>query len=384
MIYDRNNPFPARLKSRIRVSGEQSDKNVQLLAFDISNSDLTYECGDSIAIFPKNDPIEISKILALLKVQPDARVKFPNSDIATSVFSALCENCDIINLSKKFLQWFADYLNDSGVEFLNKEMLGSGEQCPTNIKSFSLLELLNIVQISRPIDVQGMVNNLKRLTPRLYSIASSPSQHRDEVHILVREVTYTNAVGHQRHGIASTYLTRRVNIASDITKVFIVHSHFSLPEDPLTNIILVGPGTGLAPFLGFLEERYWLQNTGTSIGKSWLFFGDRHRATDFLCQNILLNYEKIGVLTHLSLAFSRDQDTKIYVQDRIWEARETIWKWINDGAHIYICGEAAHMAKDVEFTLKKIAIEVGHIDPHDVEDFFKNLRQNKRFLKDVY
>jgi sulfite reductase (NADPH) flavoprotein alpha-component len=175
-----------------------------------------------------------------------------------------------------------------------------------------------------------------------------------------------------------------MNIGTDTANIFIVNSVFALPTDANADIIMVGPGTGVAPFRGFLQERQCMKNKMGNIGNSWLFFGDRNYATDFLFKDEFLNFKQSGVLTNLHLAFSRDQEKKIYVQDRIWENREEIWSWILDDAYLYVCGNASNMANDVENTFKKIAMEVGNFDAASADDFFRKLRKTRHYQKDVY
>jgi sulfite reductase (NADPH) flavoprotein alpha-component len=363
----------------------ESNKNVQHLVFDISGSDITYKCGDSVAILPKNNIVEVATILDLLKIQPDAEVEISQSGKRVSIFSALYEHFCITNLSRKFLEWFLDFVSDSNdISYIGDEMLCSDEKCTMAAKSYSLLELLKKFKNLCRIDAKELVRNLRKLAPRLYSIASSPLQNRDEIHVVVNVVSYTNFIGNRRHGIASTYLANDMNIGTDTANIFVINSMFALPADQTANIIMVGPGTGIAPFRGFLQEREHLKNRGGKIGSSWLFFGDRNYATDFLFRDEILNFKDSGILTNLHLAFSRDQDKKIYVQDRMWENREDLWSWILDYAYIYVCGNASNMAVDVDNTLKRIAKEVGNLDAERSDEFFKTLKKNRFYQRDVY
>ncbi|MDR1595463.1 MAG: hypothetical protein LBR91_00880 [Puniceicoccales bacterium] len=385
MVYSKDNPFQARLKYRARITGNGSEKDVRHMVFDIGGSGIAYKCGDSVAILPKNNTATVAEILNILKTQPDVQVKLPNPEKKTSIFSALCEHLCVMNLSHGFLEWFTELVTDSDeISYINDKMLCDGQECKMAAKAYSLLEILKKFKNLRPVDANALVANLNKLTPRLYSIASSPMMHRDEIHIVVNVVSYINFAGNERHGVASTYLAQDMNVGIDSANIFVINSTFALPTNSEAKIVMIGPGTGIAPFRGFLQERQCLRASGKKIGDSWLFFGDRNRATDFLFRDELLNFKNSGVLTNLDLAFSRDQGKKIYVQDRIWENREELWSWILDDAYIYVCGNASNMAADVDKTLKNIAIEVGNFDETKADEFFKSLKKNKHYQRDVY
>ncbi|MDR2776624.1 MAG: hypothetical protein LBB17_01080 [Puniceicoccales bacterium] len=384
MTYNRDNPFTAPLKFRRRLNNPASDKNVQHLVFDVSNSDISYKCGDSIAVFPKNNENETTEILHLLKIASETQVKLPFRGEKISIFSALREYLCITNLSDQFWKWLGEIETGSDMgSFINDKILHSDPECQVLAKSYSLLEILKKFDGHCKVEPSELVSKLRRLMPRLYSIASSPLVDQNEIHIVVGVVSYTNAIGNKRNGIASNYLTNNANIGEGI-KVFVVNSMFALPINTKSNIIMVGPGTGIAPFRGFLQERQCMVNKGDKVGKSWLFFGDRNQAMDFLFEEELQTFKNSGILTNLNLAFSRDQENKIYVQDRIWERRKELWSWISDGAYVYICGNASKMAVDVENTLKKIAMELGNFSEDETNVFFKSLKDNRRYQKDVY
>jgi sulfite reductase (NADPH) flavoprotein alpha-component len=385
MVYSRDNPFPAKLKSRVRISGTGSEKNVQHLVFDIAGSDMVYKCGDSIAVLPKNSIVDVAEILDLLKIQPDTAVEIPGARKRISIFSALYEHFCITNLPRKFLEWFAATMTDSDeISHMDGRILCADDECKIAAKLHSLLEMLKKFRALRRVDAQEIVANLNKLMPRLYSIASSPLANSNEVHIVVNVVSYVNFIGNTRHGIASTYLANDMNIGADTANVFIVSSMFAMPTDVSAKIIMIGPGTGVAPFRGFLQERQCLEHRGERIGSSWLFFGDRNYETDFFFRDEFLNFKDSGILTNLHLAFSRDQEKKIYVQDRMWENREELWSWILDDAYIYVCGNASNMAVDVGNVLKKIAMEVGNFDEARAGEFFKSLRRSRHYQMDVY
>ncbi|MDR2737631.1 MAG: hypothetical protein LBB18_01675 [Puniceicoccales bacterium] len=384
-VYNKDNPFPSMLKARTRLTAPESGKEVHHLIFDIGGSGMAYKCGDSIAVFPKNDVAEVMEILDLLQIRPEIEVKLPFSGRSVSAFTALHEHLCISDLPRQFLEWFVAFLADADeASSIGNEMLCESKECQVAAKSYSLLEILKKFRNFRRMDANEMASKLRRLTPRLYSIASSPLDCPDEVHIVVNVVSYVNSIGNGRRGVASTYLANGMAVGIDTARIFVVNSIFSLPSDIHANMIMVGPGTGVAPFRGFLHERKCLRDRGEKIGHSWLFFGDRNYATDFLFRDELLGFKETGVLTNLHLAFSRDQGKKIYVQDRIWENRGEVWSWILDGAYVYVCGDASRMAVDVENVLKKIAIEVGALDERHAEEFFRSMKRDRRYQRDVY
>jgi sulfite reductase (NADPH) flavoprotein alpha-component len=233
--------------------------------------------------------------------------------------------------------------------------------------------------LPEPLTLAELLPLLRRLAPRLYSISSSPKAHPGEVHLTVSAVRY-ESYGRQRHGVASTFLADRVGDA-DYVKVFVQPAHnFRPPANGATAMIMVGPGTGIAPFRAFLEERL---ATGAT-GKNWLFFGDQKRAADFLYEEQLLGWQQSGLLTKLDLAFSRDQAEKIYVQDQMLTHAAELWAWLEAGAHFYVCGDANRMAKDVDAALHKIAETVGGKSADEAKAYFVKLKADKRYQRDVY
>jgi sulfite reductase (NADPH) flavoprotein alpha-component len=232
---------------------------------------------------------------------------------------------------------------------------------------------------SAPVSPQELVALMRKLMPRLYSIASSPRVHGDEIHLTVAIVRYeTN--GRQRGGVCTTFLADRVQLGETSVPVFVSHSHFGLPEARDADLIMVGPGTGIAPFRAFLQDR---RATGAT-GRNWLFFGDQRRAGDFLYADEFEEFQREGLLTRLDLAFSRDQAHKIYVQDRMHEAGAELWEWLQKGAYFYVCGDAKRMAKDVDLELHAIAREHGGMDEAAAVAWVKQLKKDRRYKRDVY
>jgi sulfite reductase (NADPH) flavoprotein alpha-component len=374
MPCDRNNPFRAKLKARARISGPGSDKDVWHIIFDVGGGGVSYGCGDSVAVMPGNDTSAVAEILDRLGVGGDVQVSAgPGGEI--SIFSALVERFCIEHLPPKFFQWFASVAECGS---------GAAEELAAVAGACSLVEILGRYRLVRAVGADELLQNLRKLTPRMYSIASSPLVHPDEIHIVINAISYVDAFGTRRHGVASRYLAKTMEVGVDGADIFVVRSAFSPPEDASVPMIMIGPGTGVAPFRGFLQERQWLKNSGVRIGDSWLFFGDRHCSCDFLFRDEIFGFMDAGVLTKLDLAFSRDQASKIYVQDKILGNREEIWRWIGGGAHIYVCGNAAHMAVDVDNALVKVAQVAGGLGEAEAAALFKELRRNKRYQRDVY
>jgi sulfite reductase (NADPH) flavoprotein alpha-component len=240
------------------------------------------------------------------------------------------------------------------------------------------VDLLAEFPSARP-SPQELVEHMRKLMPRLYSIASSPVVHPSEVHLTVAVVRYATN-GRERVGVATTFLADRASVGRTPTPVFISHSHFGLPEDGSRDVIMVGPGTGIAPFRAFVQERA----AKAAPGRNWLFFGEQRRATDFLYEEDWATWKRQGALTRLDTAFSRDQLTKIYVQDRMRENAAALWEWIKGGAHFYVCGDAKRMAKDVDTALHDVIAEGSGKATSEVADYVKIMKKEKRYQRDVY
>ncbi|MDE6432281.1 MAG: hypothetical protein K2L13_02695 [Opitutales bacterium] len=370
-IFNRENPCKIRLSERARLSGIGSEKEIYKLVFDAK--ELDYLPGDSLAIFSRNDFNEVQEILGLLNLTGDERVSIKNATF--SIRQALIEKYCVTHLTKRFLSTFCELLGKSEKAIFEKVFTDD------NDGQYSLLELLKYFPSVR-LTPDELCRLLKKNAPRFYSIASAKALQNDKIHLLVRTVGYRNFLGNLRYGVVSHFLNYRLKIG-EYVDAYVSQSSFKLPDDPLANIIMVGPGTGLAPFMSFLYD-IESKKKQTDIGQTWLFFGDQHEATDFIERDELTRLLNEHVLTRLDLAFSRDQETKIYVQDRMWEMRDELWAWLDQGASLYICGNASHMAIDVEKVLKNIAIFCGGLTDNSVEDWLSDLRSNGRYQKDVY
>jgi sulfite reductase (NADPH) flavoprotein alpha-component len=373
IAYGRERPYSAKLIDRVRLSGAKSAKDVWRLVFD-SGDALDYSCGDTLGVYPRNDGAEVDSILNVLELRGDSTVEIRG--ISRSIRDALIENFCITHLPKRFLEAFEQKLTGGDRTVFGENFSDQNED------HFSLFELLTQFPYAR-LSCDELCKLLKKMPPRLYSIASSRKAQGNELHIIVGAVSYKNFLGNVRRGVASTFLASRLRVG-DFADIYVSKSAIKLPPDPSVDIIMVGPGTGIAPFIGFLHEREYLRNRGEQIGRSWLFFGDQHEDSDFLEKDKLLKIHRDGPLNNLDLAFSRDQSEKIYVQHRMFEKREKLWQWLSTGAYFYICGNAKRMALDVEDMLKNIAVTVGRISEGSIDDWIGELKSAGRYQKDVY
>jgi len=340
---------------------------------------MVYECGDSLGVFPQNCPELVEDIIRALRLNGQEIVV--NKDgVGRPLRDALIQDFIITQPSKEFLNLLVEKSGDGAPtlrQLLNPERKVDLESYLYGVEIVDLL----LQHPSTSFTAEEFAGTLRKLQPRLYSIASSQKAHPREVHLTIAVVRYETG-GRRRKGVASTYLADRVGAGR--VPVF-VHSAkgFRLPEDPAIPIIMVGPGTGVAPFRAYLQER---AETGAS-GKNWLFFGDQHVATDFLYRADFESLQAAGVLTRFNTAFSRDQAERIYVQHRMLEPENAaeIWRWIDaEGAHFFVCGDAKRMAKDVDAALHKIICEQGGKTPEQAAEYLEALKKLKRYKRDVY
>jgi sulfite reductase (NADPH) flavoprotein alpha-component len=371
--YGKSNPFPAKLLKNVLLNKPGSGKEVRHYEIALNGSGLTYEAGDALGVVPVNCPELVDDVIEALKVRPDEKVKF--GDNILSLREALTHHFDISKPSHELLAAVAKAAPQSELAaLLAPEKRDDLKKWLWGRHVIDLLELL-----PAPTPVTEFIPLLKKLAPRLYSISSSPKAHPGEVHLTVGAVRYESH-GLMRKGVASTFLADRVGDA-EFVKVFVQPSHgFKPPANGDTAMIMVGPGTGIAPFRAFLEER---QATGAK-GKNWLFFGDQKRDADFLYDELLKGWQKSGFLTRLDLAFSRDQAGKVYVQDRMMQNAAELWAWLEAGAHFYVCGDASRMAKDVDAALHKIVETVGGKSADEAKAYVAKLKSDKRYQRDVY
>ncbi|HEU5397141.1 MAG TPA: sulfite reductase subunit alpha, partial [Verrucomicrobiae bacterium] len=348
-----------------------SAKEVRHYEFGLGGSGLTYEAGDALGVLPQNCESLVTDILSVLNATGDEPVAAESSIL--SLRQALTESFDLGRPTPELLSDIAKLAPDSELTPL------LAPERPEDLKRWlhgrDVLDLLHLA--AGKISATELLPRLRKLSPRLYSISSSPKAHPGQVHLTVGAVRY-EAHRRQRKGVASTFLADR---AGERVKIFVQPSHgFKPPADPGTPMIMVGPGTGIAPFRAFLGERQAMGATG----KNWLFFGDQCRATDFLYEEQLLGWQKSGLLTRLDLAFSRDQAEKIYVQHRMREKAAELWSWLEAGAHFYVCGDAGRMAKDVDDALHRIIETAGGRSVDDAKAYVAKMKTEKRYQRDVY
>ena len=366
----RDNPAVARFVSRYRLNKSGSEKETYHLDFDLREAQLDYTVGDAFGLFPRNDPVLVEAIVAALGLKSDFEIA------GRALRDVLIEDVSLSPAPDSLFQLFS-YI--SGGERRQKaKALASGEDPDGDAATLDVLATLEKFAGVRP-DVEAFIESLEPLQPRLYSISSSPKVEPDRLSLTVDAVRYR--VGARlRKGVASNYLTERV-APGDPIKVYVQKAHaFGLPADPSVPVIMVGPGTGVAPFRAFLHERMAIR----ASGPNWLFFGHQKRDHDFFYEDELNGLKANGVLTRLSLAWSRDGDHKFYVQDRMREVGRDLWSWLADGAHFYVCGDAQRMAKDVERALVDIVAQYGARTTDEAVAFLAELKKNGRYQQDVY
>jgi sulfite reductase (NADPH) flavoprotein alpha-component len=374
-LYSRKNPFPAKLKTNRKLTAEGSAKDTRHFEIDLSGSGLAYEVGDSLGVFPTNNPALVQEILSVLGFSGEEQVPDPNGN-SVSIREALSSHYVITQKDKKLLAAIAEK-DPSAAHFVPMTTPEGKAELDAYLWGREVIDPL----LSHPaakFTPEEFVKCLRKLQPRLYSIASSQKAHNSEVHLTVAAVRYESN-GRPREGVCSTFLADRADNAP--VPVF-VHTakHFRVPEDLSTPVIMVGPGTGIAPFMAFLQER----KVSGATGKNWLFFGDQKAATDFLYREELEAWQKEGVLHKLSTAFSRDQSEKIYVQHRMLEAAEELYAWLEQGGYFYICGDASRMAKDVDAALHQVVEKAGGKSLEEAAAYVEELKKSKRYRKDVY
>ena len=371
--YSKKNPFPSTVLKNYNLNGPGS-KQTHHIEISLQGSELTYEVGDALGVYPENPESVVDEIIAALPFKAGDVPTLTGEEV--SLREALIRHYDIGTINKALIE---KWQKRSGSPYLRS--LVEADDKKEWEKFCWGRDLIDLV-IDYPADFtdgEDFVSVLKKLQPRLYSIASSPKAHPGEVHLCVGIVRY-DSFGRKRGGICSTYLSDRLT-ASSKPGVFVHHNPaFRLPADGSVPVIMVGPGTGIAPFRAFLEER---KATG-SKGKNWLFFGNPYEKTDFLYRDELEAFQKDGVLSRMDLAWSRDQKEKIYVQNLMLKQGAEIWKWFQEGAAFYVCGDASRMAKDVDAALLSIAKEHGKLTDEAAAAFIAQLKKDKRYLRDVY
>ncbi len=373
LAYNKRNPFPATVLENIRIVGRHSTKETRHVELDLSGSGLTYQPGDALGFAPRNDPAVVEQLLEATGLAGDLEVSVKGQSVPLA--AALTSRFEIAGPSPRFIEQWAKL-----TEATELKAIAAPE---ATADRFDFLERHHIVDIARRFPVTGitaeaLLAGLRPLQPRLYSIASSRAVVGDEAHLTVAPVRY-ELHGSARGGVASTEAADRLEMGDTIPVYIQENPHFRLPDDDIP-IIMVGPGTGVAPFRAFLQER----EARAAAGRSWLFFGERNLRNDFLYQLEWQQWLKDGVLTRLDAAFSRDGDTKAYVQHRMEEQARDIYAWLEEGAHFYVCGDEKAMARDVHEALIGIIAREGSRSREAAEDYLRQLSANHRYQRDTY
>ena len=376
--YSRTNPFPARLTENRVLSKAGSTKDTRHIVVDITGSGLVYNAGDSLGVFAQNPPEVVDEIIGLLGLNPEAIVPSPKGE--ASLRTALLSGCILNRSNKKFVKAIAEKLPAGERKDSLAAIVANEEDLEDFVHTRDYVDVL-LEYPGVHLTSEEFIALVNKTAPRLYSIASSGTAHPTHVHLTVAIVRYETH-GRKKKGLASGYMADHSPIGEPVVPVFVQPTrHFHLPAADVP-IIMVGPGTGIAPFRAFLQER---KATGAK-GRNWLFFGDQTKSGDFLYEEEFDAYQKEGLLTRLDTAFSRDQVEKIYVQNRMLENGAEIWKWFQEGAHFYVCGDAKRMAKDVHQALITIAEQHGGLDREKATEYIEVTfaKTEKRYLKDVY
>lgn len=369
--YTKEAPLTASLAVNQKITGRDSEKDVRHIEIDLGDSGLRYQPGDALGVWYQNDPDLVKELVELLWLKGDEPVTVEGKTLSLA----------------EALQWHFELTVNTGNIVENYATLTRSETLLPLVGDKAQLQhyatttpIVDMVRFSpAQLDADALIGLLRPLTPRLYSIASAQAEVESEVHVTVGVVRY-EIEGRARAGGASSFLADRVEEEGEV-RVFIEHNdNFRLPSNPQTPVIMIGPGTGIAPFRAFMQQRA----ADGAEGKNWLFFGNPHFTEDFLYQVEWQRYVKEGVLSRIDLAWSRDQKEKVYVQDKLRQQGAELWRWINDGAHIYVCGDANRMAKDVEQALLEVIAEFGGMDIEAADEFLSELRIERRYQRDVY
>ncbi|MCI1696330.1 sulfite reductase subunit alpha [Aneurinibacillus aneurinilyticus] len=374
--FSRTNPFQAKVLKNVNLNGTGSSKETRHIELSLKGSNLSYVPGDCLGIIPENDPKLVASLLEEMKWDTKMDVTINRQGDTLPLKEALTTYFEITLLTKKMIQQAAELTEN---EELQK--LASDENINQLKEYIAGRDLLDLLRDFGPwkASAQEIVSLLRKIPPRLYSIASSISANPEEVHLTIGAVRYM-AHGRERKGVCSVLCAERLQ-EGDTLPVFIQpNKHFNLPESQDKDIIMVGPGTGIAPFRSFIQERA----VNEATGKSWLFFGDQHAASDFLYQNELEKYQKDGVLTRLETAFSRDTEQKVYVQHKMLENSKELFEWLENGAYFYVCGDKQYMAKDVHNTLIDIIEKEGMMTHEAAEAYLNDMQKQGRYQRDVY
>ena len=374
-LFDRKHPFAAPVLEKIQLNGRGSAKETWHVELSLEGSDLTFEPGDSLGIYAQNPESLVREVLYAAALNGNKLLNFNGKD--APLRDILLREVELTVLTRDAIEKYANWTNNAPLKNILQDQ--------TALKKFlwgrNVADLLR--EFPGAMSETTLLTFLRKMPPRLYSIASSLAAHPDEVHLTVAAVRY-DFNGRPHQGVTSTFLADRIGVGASLPVFIERNEYFKLPTDDSTDIIMVGPGTGVAPFRAFVEEREARGGTSRQHGKNWLFFGNPHFETDFLYQTEWLNHLKRGTLDRLDVAFSRDQNDKIYVQHRLLERSRLIFDRLENGAHFYVCGDKDRMAADVQnAVVQLVAKESGKGEEFAVE-YLKNLKKQRRYLEDVY
>lgn len=380
-LYSRKNPFPAALVRHDRLTKPGSLKDTRHFVLNLAGSGLTYTPGDSLGTFGRNSPVVVDELIVWLGFEPEAPVNDPRGQ-PTTLRQTLERDYIVNRANRKVMSGLAQRIPQGEQRNRLMEILDNSELLCEYIDSRDYVDILMDFDEARFESPEAFLSQLTPVVPRLYSIASSQQAHPGEVHLCVAVVRY-DTHGRAKKGLASGFLADHAEMFVKNIPVYVQESRsFRLPKDGSTDIIMCGPGAGIAPFRAFIEQRA----IEGATGRNWLFFGEQHRATDFLYEEEWLAWQQQGVLHRLDIAFSRDQSYKVYVQNRMLEQGKELWAWLQNGAHFYVCGDAKHMAKDVHQALIEIARKEGGLTTEAAAEYVnvRLMKTEKRYLRDVY
>ena len=379
--YSRKNPFQAELVRHDRLTREGSAKDTRHFVLSLAGSGLTYTPGDSLGVFARHAPELVEDVIGLLGFNGGAQVTDSKGN-STILRQALLRDYTINRANRKMMTSLAERIPQGEQRNRLMEIVDNNDVLNEYVDSRDYVDILREFNEARFESPAAFLAQLSPVVPRLYSIASSLQAHPGEVHLLITVVRYTTH-GRPKKGLASGFFADHSDMFVQNIPVYVQESRsFRLPKDGSRDIIMCGPGTGLAPFRAFLEQR----GLDGATGRNWLFFGEQHQATDFLYGDELLEYQRKGKLHRLDLAFSRDQSFKVYVQHRMLEQAKELWSWLQAGAYFYVCGDAHRMAKDVHQALIEIAHKQGGLSPEAAAEYVNVtlMKTEKRYLRDVY
>ena len=371
-VYTKEQPLTATLSVRQKITARNAEKDVEHIEIDLSGSGLRYQAGDALGVWPLNAPALVQEILDLNQLNGSETVTLPNGQ-AADLQTALTEYADLTQNTPALVQQYAELSGHADLQAVAADAAALENYLATTPPVGVL------AQYPHPLDAQTLFGLFRSQTPRLYSIASAQDEVGEEVHLTVGVVRFDHH-GHTYTGAASGFLGERLEEGQEV-RVFVEHNpHFRLPQDGNTPIIMIGAGTGVAPFRSFMQQR----GANGDEGKNWLIFGNQRFTDDFLYQAEWQQFRKDGLLTRADLAWSRQGAEKVYVQHKIAANAAEVWAWLQQGAHLYVCGDATRMARDVEEALLNVVIEQGKLSRDEAEDYLNDLREDKRYQRDVY